>query len=133
MEPSTSDFVDPSFKSDASEGQILPPFESVSCWSSSSDPLPDFTFMHLYCYLIESKDKNFDTESLKAFKSLKAYKYFADGFVQNVRIVLMEQIICTLRVYATLRKRLNHILCMSVSTKSLDKFIQLNVLVLLGK
>ena len=36
---------------DASEGLNLPPFQSVSCWSSSSDPLPDFTFMHLYCYL----------------------------------------------------------------------------------
>ena len=84
LDPSTSAFVDPSPKLDASEGLNFPPFESVSCWSSSTDPLLDFTFMHLYCYLIESKDKSFDTESLKAFKSLKAYKYFADGFIHNV-------------------------------------------------
>ena len=81
LEPSTSASVDPLPKLDASEGLNLPPFESVSCWSSSGDPLPDFTFMHLYCYLIKSKDKSFDSES---FKSLKAYKYFADRFIQNV-------------------------------------------------
>ena len=86
LEPSTSDSVDTLAEPRAPEGLNLPPFESVSSWSANSDPLPDFTFMNLYCYLVESKDKTFDMESLKAFKSLKAYKYFADGFIQNVCI-----------------------------------------------
>ena len=30
------------------------------------------------------REKEFNHENLKAFKSLKAYKYFADGFVMNV-------------------------------------------------
>ena len=46
----------------------------------------DFMFMDLYTYLVESKDKSYDKESLKSFKSLKGYRYFSDGFVQNVWI-----------------------------------------------
>ena len=38
-------------------------------------------------YLINSQEKEFDRESLKAFKSLKAYKYFEDGLVTNVSVV----------------------------------------------
>ena len=33
---------------------------------------------------MHGRDKSFDMESLKAFKSLKAYKYFYDGYVKNV-------------------------------------------------
>ena len=40
--------------------------------------------MNLLVYLIYGQDKSFDMESLKAFKSLKAYKFFHDGFVKNV-------------------------------------------------
>ena len=62
----------------------LTPFESVGAWSKDLRLLVDFTFMDLYTYLVESKDKSFDKESLKSFKSLKGYRYFSDGFVQNV-------------------------------------------------
>lgn len=48
------------------------------------DSLKDFTFMNLLVYLVYGRDKSFDMESLKAFKSLKAYKFFHDGFVRNV-------------------------------------------------
>ena len=40
--------------------------------------------MKLYQYLINSTDSTLDRESMRAFKSLKAYKYFADGLVRNV-------------------------------------------------
>ena len=50
------------------------------------DILNDFTFMNLLIYLVYGRDKSFDMESLKAFKSLKAYKYFYDGYVKNVWI-----------------------------------------------
>ena len=50
----------------------------------NSQSLSDFAFMDLYTYLVSSRNKTFDRESLKAFKSLKAYKYFADDLVRNV-------------------------------------------------
>ena len=62
----------------------LTPFESVGAWSKDLRLLVDFTFMDLYTYLVESQDKSFDKESLKSFKSLKGYRDFSDGFVQNV-------------------------------------------------
>ena len=49
----------------------LPSFESVSAWSKDLRVLSDFTFMDLYTYLVESKDKSYDKESLtESFKSL---------------------------------------------------------------
>ena len=66
--------------------KALPPFSSVTeHWSKRLDStLKDFTFMNLLVYLVYSQDKTFDMHSLKAFKSLKAYKFFYDGFVRNV-------------------------------------------------
>ena len=46
--------------------------------------LTHFTFMQLYHYLVNSKEKLFDKKSMEAFKSLKVYQYFADGLVTNV-------------------------------------------------
>ena len=62
----------------------LTPFESLSAWSKDLRLLVDFTFVDLYTYPVESKDKSFDKESLKSFTSLKGYRHFSDGFVQNV-------------------------------------------------
>ena len=62
----------------------LPPFESVKNWVKDLSALKDFTFMDLYTYLIESKDKEFDHKNLRSFKSLKAYSYFKDELVRNV-------------------------------------------------
>ena len=64
----------------------LPSFELVSAWSKDLRVLSDFTFMDLYTYLVDSKDKSYDKESLKSFKSLKGYRYFSDEFVHNVWI-----------------------------------------------
>ena len=49
-------------------------------WSKDLCLLINFTFMDLYTYLMETKDKSFDKESLKSFKSLKGYRYFSDTF-----------------------------------------------------
>ena len=63
----------------------LPAFSSVKEWSKKlKGVLKDFTFMNLLIYLVYGRDKSFDMQSLKAFKSLKAYKFFYDGFVKNV-------------------------------------------------
>ena len=40
--------------------------------------------MNLLVYLAYSRDKLFDMQSLKAFKSFKAYKHFYEGFVESV-------------------------------------------------
>ena len=64
---------------------LLPPFSSVTRWTKTlKGILNDFTFMNLLIYLVYGRDKTFDMDSLKAFKSLKAYKYFYDGYVKNV-------------------------------------------------
>ena len=65
--------------------QQLPLFESITHWKKETrGALSDFTFMNLLIYLVYGRDKSFDMQSLKAFKSLKAYKFFYDGFVKNV-------------------------------------------------
>ena len=62
----------------------LPPFTTVTTWSKKLlGVLTEFTFMNLLIYLVYGRDKTFDMESMKAFRSLKAFKYFFDGFVRN--------------------------------------------------
>ena len=62
----------------------LPPFESVKDWCKDISTLSNFSLINLVVYLVYSKDKSFDMDSLRAHKSLKAYKYYYDGFVKNV-------------------------------------------------
>lgn len=65
--------------------QYLPGFSTVTDWSKQRHGvLVDFTFMNLLLYLVYGRDKTFDMQSMRAFKSLKAYRFFADGFVSNV-------------------------------------------------
>ena len=63
----------------------LPAFFSVKEWNKKlNGVLKDFTFTNLLIYLVYGRDKSFDMQSLKAFKSLKAYKFYYNGFVKNV-------------------------------------------------
>ena len=59
-------------------------FEQASNWSKTLKGLSGFTFLDLYTYLVSSCNKTLDCESLKVFRSLKAYKYFVDDLVRNV-------------------------------------------------
>ena len=64
--------------------QCLPGFSTVTDWSKHRrGVLVDFTFMNLLLYLVCGRDKTFDM-SMRAFKSLKAFSFFADGLVSNV-------------------------------------------------
>ena len=64
--------------------QCLPGFSTVTDWSKyRRGVLVDFT-MNLLLYLVCGRDKTFDMQSMRAFKSLKVYRFFADGFVSNV-------------------------------------------------
>ena len=47
-------------------------------WNKNLLCLKDFTFMQLYHYLVNSRDKTFNHESLKV------YKYFDDQLIRNV-------------------------------------------------
>ena len=62
----------------------LPPFANIRSWSKSLDCLKQFHFVNLFVYLVECRDKTFDQQSMRAFKSLKAYRFFADGYVKNM-------------------------------------------------
>lgn len=63
----------------------LPSFSSVTNWTKNLDGmLVEFTFMNLLIYLVYGREKTFDMQSMKAFRSLKAYKFFFDGYVRNV-------------------------------------------------
>ena len=63
----------------------LPSFSSVASWTKTLEGvIADFTFMNLLIYLVFGRDKTFDMQSMRAFKSLKTYRFFADGFVSNV-------------------------------------------------
>ena len=82
-----NDFTGISYITDEVRNMLkqLPSFESVTEWKKElKGVLNDFTFMNLLIYLVYGRDKSFDMQSLKAFKSLKAYKFFYDGFVKNV-------------------------------------------------
>ena len=63
-----------------SSGKSLVDVHKIQSWTKSLASSPDFTFVHLYHYLVNSKEKTFDEEGMKAYKSLKVYKYFADGY-----------------------------------------------------
>lgn len=53
-------------------------------WAKNLCNVPDFTIEKLKNYLVESRDKTFDKDTTRAYKSLKAYKYFAEGYVQKI-------------------------------------------------
>ena len=59
----------------------MPSFRQIRTWNKDLSCLRNFSFRQLYEYLVNSEDKTFDKKSMKAYKSLKAYKYFKDGFV----------------------------------------------------
>ena len=62
----------------------LPVFEAICSWTKDVSSVTEFTFMQIYEYLVNSSESTFDKENMKAFKSLLAYKYHADGLVRNV-------------------------------------------------
>ena len=81
----SSDAQSTSKSSKTSVKRNLPTFETIREWTSKDiSPIRKYWYMNMYEYLVNSTDSTFDKESMKAFKSLKAYKYFSDGLVSNV-------------------------------------------------
>ena len=55
------------------EIQKLPSFFSVTTWMKNlADVLAKFTFMNLLIYLVYGRNKTFNMQSVKAFRSLEA-------------------------------------------------------------
>ena len=52
-------------------------------WINDVTTWPDLQLGDIYTYLIDSKG-TFTRETLKAYKSLEAYNYFYNGYVQTV-------------------------------------------------
>ena len=52
-------------------------------WVDNPAKWPNVEFGNIYIYLIDTKGM-FTRESLKAYKSLEAYNYFYNGYVQTV-------------------------------------------------
>lgn len=53
----------------------LPSFKNITDWRKSLEGIAPIHFVNLYCYLVESRDKTFDQQSLRAFKSMKGYQF----------------------------------------------------------
>ena len=62
----------------------IPTFQQIRTWNKDLSCLCNFSLRQLCKHLVKSKDKTFDKKGMKAYKSLKAYNYFKDGFVRNV-------------------------------------------------
>ena len=55
----------------------FPSFSRVTNWTKNlAGLLMEFTFMNLLIYLVYGREKTFDMQSMKAFRSLKVYKFF---------------------------------------------------------
>ena len=52
-----------------SSGKSVVDVHKIQSWTKSLASLADFTFMHLYHYLVNSKEKTFDEEGMKTYES----------------------------------------------------------------
>ncbi|CAC5369625.1 unnamed protein product [Mytilus coruscus] len=73
---------------DAGTKSLPDPYVLTEKWSTDPNTWPDLTFGDIYLYLIDTPSI-FTKESMKAYKSLEAYKYVVSG---HVRVVLSHQI-----------------------------------------
>ena len=83
------DFSAISYLTDEAKQDILKlsSFSSITNWKKKlAGLLVEFTFINLLIYLVYRRDKTFDMQSMKAFHSLKAFKFCFDGFVKSVWI-----------------------------------------------
>ena len=85
-------------------------YEQGTNWSKTLKGLSDFTFMDLYTYLV-SCNKTFNRENLKAFRSLKTCKYFADDldrYVHAGHISANDLVAIKAHCLSSLRARTTH-------------------------
>ncbi|KAJ8320360.1 hypothetical protein KUTeg_001947 [Tegillarca granosa] len=87
-------------------------------WTNSLTSAPKkFDYMKLRGYLIESRNKTFDKESMRAFKSLKGFKYFDSGYVQRMKTTNVKDMdlspnplfVCKAQVMASMARHINNV------------------------
>ena len=59
-------------------------------WVRNLSNVPEFDKGRLKHYLTDSRNKTFDKEGMRAYKSLKAYKFFEEGYVQKIMSLTTE-------------------------------------------
>ncbi|XP_033730700.1 uncharacterized protein LOC117320144 [Pecten maximus] len=99
---------------------------SANTWTTSLKNVPEkYCHEQLKKYLVESREKTFDKDSLRAFKSLKAFKYFKDGYVQKLKTATVKDdavspdsiFLCKAQVMASMaRKHYTVFTCISSSS-----------------
>ena len=97
----------------------MPSFRQIRAWNKDLSCLRHFSFRQLYEYLVNNKDKTYDKKSMKAYKSLKVYKYFKDSFVRNVWSNSHKEtqlVAVRAHCFSSLKAKL-HTRCMSCSRK----------------
>ena len=62
-------------------------------WVNDVTTSPDLQFGDIYTYLIDTKG-TYTQETLKAYKSLEAYNYFYNGYVQTVLSYELNRYTC---------------------------------------
>ena len=78
--------------------------------------LPAITFPDIYMFLI-NRESTFTNETLKAYKSLEAYKYFVSGFVSDVCVFKAKEKTCIV-----MSKVSTHINCNFCNTSRIVTF-----------
>ncbi len=71
-------------KLQTNESQLPNPNDVVVGWTHNFSEVPEFTFGHMYSYLI-GKDEQYTEETLRSFKSLTGFKLFRDGHVTDLK------------------------------------------------
>ena len=56
-----------------------------SGWVDGLSDVPDFTYHQIYSYLVLNKAVTLDGKELGGFRSLKALKFFKEGYVQQLK------------------------------------------------
>ena len=65
------------------DGKKLPDPMSLKDWKNNVALLPDVSWPDIYNYLVNTPSE-YTHESMKAYKSLKAYEFFVCGHVHDV-------------------------------------------------
>ena len=68
------------------ELKSLPSLKHIVDWRKSLEGLTPIHFINLSAYLVESHDKTFDHQSLRALKSLKAYQFCQDAYIYKKHV-----------------------------------------------
>ena len=74
---------------------LLPSRVCKKILECDANDVPSITYPDIYMFLVNRKSI-FTSESLKAYKSLEAYKYFVAGFVSDVAVVKASENKCLL-------------------------------------